>query len=100
MGNQPNEAMNNREKLNLMDKVMRELEDLKNSQVALINKAAKLQVDNMELNDQELDSKLGDIHNQLSESLDTITEVQIHFEERRDKFESDHGLGDVPADEG
>lgn len=91
--------MNNREKLELMDKVMRELADLKNSQVALINKAAKLQVDNMELNDQELDEKLGEIHNQLSESLDTITEVEIHFEERRDKFESDHGLAESPEDQ-
>lgn len=88
--------MNNREKLELMDKVLRELEDLKNSQVALINKAAKLQVDNMDLNDQELDEKLGDVHNQLSGSLDLITEVQIHFEERRDKFESEHGLGETP----
>src|SRR3546814_14627972 len=75
--------MNNREKLDLMDKVMRELADLKTSQVALINKAAKLQVDNMELTDQELDEKFGEIHNQPSESIDTLTEVAINFEERR-----------------
>ncbi|HYH55850.1 MAG TPA: hypothetical protein VD772_04515 [Anseongella sp.] len=84
--------MNNREKLELMDKVMRELADLKNSQIALINKAAKLQVDNMELNDQELDEKLGEVHEKLSDCLDTITEVEIRFEERRNKFEDDHGL--------
>ncbi|HEY9560486.1 MAG TPA: hypothetical protein VIR29_06830 [Anseongella sp.] len=90
--------MNNREKLDLMDKVLRELEDLKNSQVALINKAAKLQVDNMELNDRELDEKLGDVHNELSGNLDLMTEVQIHFEERRDKFEVDNGLAETPED--
>lgn len=91
--------MNNREKLDLMDKVMRELADLKNSQVALISKAAKLQVDNMQLNDQELDEKLGDVHNKLSDCLDTTTEVEISFEERRDKFEQDHGLAESEEEE-
>lgn len=84
--------MNNREKLELMDKVLRELTDLKNSQVALISKASKLQVDNMQLNDQELDEKLGEVHNELSDCLDKIVEVEISFEERRNRFEEQHGL--------
>lgn len=40
--------MNNREKLEKMDRALRLLADLKNSQVALIEKASQLQLDAME----------------------------------------------------
>src|SRR3546814_4363131 len=84
--------MNNREKLDLMDKVLRELEDLKNSQVALIDKAANLHVGNLELNDRELDDKLGDVHIELSGNLDLMTDVQIHFDERMRSEEHTHDV--------
>ena len=41
--------MNTLKKFELMEKIVHELEDLKNSQLAIIQKLAKIEVDNIEL---------------------------------------------------
>lgn len=91
--------MNVHEKFGLINKILRELADLKNSQVALIEKVSRLQIDNMELNHKELDDKLGDIHSRISANLDLVTEAEMEFEEYRDKFEKENDLSQPPEEE-
>jgi hypothetical protein len=43
-------------KFELMEKIVHELEDLKNSQQAIIQKLGKIEVDNIDLGDKRLDT--------------------------------------------
>jgi uncharacterized protein Yka (UPF0111/DUF47 family) len=54
--------MDKLKKFGLMEKIVHELEDLKNSQQAIIQKLAKIEVDNMDLGDKRLEKDLPDMH--------------------------------------
>jgi len=84
--------MNNREKLSKMDRALRLLEDLKNSQVALIEKSSQLQLDAMEFNFANMEKNMGELYSRYNESLDMLNEELERFEIRRNKFEKEHGL--------
>ena len=79
--------MDKLQKLELMNKVVRELEDLQNSQTALITKISQIEVDNMNgLNDSRLEKDLGDMHSKIAENNDAITEIFAYFESKRDEY--------------
>lgn len=84
--------MDNREKLVKMDRALRMLEDLKNSQVAMIEKTSKLQMDAMEFSFSEMEKNMGDLFSTFNESLDTINAELERFELKRNQFEMKHGL--------
>ena len=82
-----NKDMDKLQKFELMNKVVRELEDLQNSQTALIEKIGKIEVDNMNgLNDSYLEKNLGDMHSKIAANLDVITEIFAYFETKRDEY--------------
>ena len=79
--------MDKLQKFELMNKVVRELEDLQNSQTALVEKIGKIEVDNMNgLNDSRLEKDLGDMHSNIAANLDAITEIFAYFETQRDEY--------------
>lgn len=84
--------MNNREKLEKMDRALRLLEDLKHSQVALIEKASQLQLDAMEFNFSIMEKNMGELYSRYNESLDILNEDYERFEIYRNKFEKENGL--------
>lgn len=84
--------MNNREKLQKMDRALRLLEDLKNSQVALIEKSSQLQLDAMEFNFPTMEKNMGDLYTRYNESLDMLNEELERFDITRNKFEMENGL--------
>ncbi|WP_186756805.1 hypothetical protein [Echinicola salinicaeni] len=84
--------MDNREKLEKMDRALRLLEDLKNSQVALIEKSSQLQLDAMEFNFSNMEKNMGDLYSRYNDSLDMLNEELERFEIRRNKFERENGL--------
>lgn len=84
--------MDNREKLEKMDRALRLLEDLKNSQEALIEKASTLQMDAMSFNFSEMEKNMGDLHSRYAESLDMLAEELERFEIKREQFQKDKGL--------
>lgn len=84
--------MDKLKKFDLMEKISRELEDLKNSQTAVIQKIGKIEVDNMELSNKKLEDKLGDMHQNASEILDSIAAVFENFEEEKNKFEGKNNI--------
>ncbi|TVP50657.1 MAG: hypothetical protein EA341_06965 [Mongoliibacter sp.] len=84
--------MNNREKLNKMDRAIRMLEDLKNSQVAMVEKASQLQMDAMEFNFSDMEKNMGDLFSRYNESLDLVNAEIERFEIKRNQFEQKHGL--------
>ncbi|MCH7403465.1 hypothetical protein ACFOUP_04700 [Belliella kenyensis] len=87
--------MNNREKLEKMDRALRMLEDLKHSQVAMIEKSSKLQLDAMEFNFSEMEKNMSDLFARYNESLDMVNAEIERFEIKRNQFEQEHGLDKI-----
>lgn len=79
-------AMNTLKKFELMEKIVRELEDLQNSQQALIQKIGKIEVDNIELGDTRLEKDAGDMHQRLADNLDTIVSILDYFANNTENF--------------
>ncbi|MEX2594007.1 MAG: hypothetical protein WD426_14625 [Anditalea sp.] len=84
--------MDNREKLEKMDRAIRLMEDLRHSQEALVEKAAQLQMDAMSFNFQQMEKNMGDLYSRYGESLDMLIEELERFEAKRNKFEKDNKL--------
>lgn len=75
-----------------MEKIVHELEDLKNSQQAIIQKLAKIEVDNMELNDKRLEKDLPDMHQRVSDNLDTIAGILEDFASQTDQYSDKNNI--------
>ncbi len=84
--------MDKLKKFELMEKIARELEDLKHSQTAVIQKIGKIEVDNLELNNKKLEDKLGVMHQNAADILDSISAVFENFEEVKQNFEGKNDI--------
>ncbi|MXV50718.1 hypothetical protein GS399_07005 [Pedobacter sp. HMF7647] len=91
--------MNTLQKFELIEKIERELEDLKNSQTAVLQKITKIEVDNIELSDKKLEDKLPDIHQSAADIIDTIDEIFSNFAEVKTQFESKNNIGALKEQE-
>lgn len=83
------------EKMHMMDKMMRELEDITNSQTSLLKKIAQLEAENINLGNTLLDKRLPDIHEKVDQALTEVKAVGEEFTEVRDKFVKDNKLDEV-----
>jgi len=79
-------------KFDLMQKIVNELEDLKNSQTAVIQKLAKIEVDNIDLGDKRLDKDLPDMHQRVADNLDAIKGVLEYFAVQTDTFNNQNNI--------
>lgn len=82
-------------KLEMMDKILRELDDLKSSQTAVLKKVAQIEADNMTLNISLLEKKLPEIHEEVDSSVTIVTDLLDEFKEHRDKFYTDNNLSSM-----
>ncbi|AMP97033.1 hypothetical protein HDE69_004505 [Pedobacter cryoconitis] len=78
--------MDTLKKFELMEKIVRELEDLQHSQQAIIQKIGKIEVDNIELGDKKLDKDLPDMHQRVADNLDTIVGILAYFADKTQNF--------------
>ncbi len=69
-----------------MAKISRELEDVRNSQQAVLEKIGKIEVDNIELGDKTIEGKLPDVYQKTAESMDTIKEILDAFLQKTAEF--------------
>ena len=83
------------EKMHMMDKMLRELDDVVHSQTSLLKKVAQLEADNINLGNNLLDKQLPDLHSKVDDALTAATELQTLFNEARDKFVKDNKLDEV-----
>lgn len=84
--------MDKLKKFGLMEKIVHELEDLKNSQQAFIQKLAKIEVDNMDLGDKKLEKELPDMHQRVADNLDTIAELLADFAAKTHTFSDKNNI--------
>jgi hypothetical protein len=84
--------MDKRQQLDLIDKVQRELDDLKNSQTSVLKKVSQIAAHNITLGVDLLDNKLPDIEEQVNATLTATSDLSEAFAEYRTKFFSDNNL--------
>lgn len=87
--------MDKREKLEMMDKILRELDDLKNSQTSVLKKISKIEADNINLGVGLLEKRLPDMWQNVDNNLSLVSTLEEEFQAHRDKFYSDNNLGAV-----
>lgn len=75
-----------------MDKLLRELDDVINSQTSVLKKIAQIEADNINLNDPELADALPDIHEHVDAALMATNELQSKFKETHDEFVSNNPI--------
>jgi ElaB/YqjD/DUF883 family membrane-anchored ribosome-binding protein len=79
-------------KFELMEKIVHELEDLKNSNQALIQKIAKIEVDNIDLGNKRLEKDLPDMHQRVADNLDTIASILEEFATATDQYSNQNNI--------
>ncbi|MES2880535.1 MAG: hypothetical protein V4676_00200 [Bacteroidota bacterium] len=84
--------MDNREKLAMMDKILRELEDLTNSQTSVLKKIGQIEAENINLGDRFLEKKIPDIFEHADDALKEATAIHAEYTEVRNKFAKDNKL--------
>ncbi|BAU53984.1 hypothetical protein MgSA37_02155 [Mucilaginibacter gotjawali] len=92
MYKQKHNIMDKLKKFGLMEKIVHELEDLKNSQQAIIVKLAKVEVDNIELGNKRLEKDLPDMHQRVTDNLDTITGLLEDFAAQTDQYSDKNNI--------
>ena len=88
------------EKMHMMDKMLRELLDITNSQTSLLKKISQLEADNINLGNSLLDKKLPDIHEKVDQALTEVSAVNTEFTQLRNKFVDDNKLNEVLPEAG
>jgi len=84
--------MDKLKKFELMEKISRELEDIRNSQQAVLEKIAKVEIDNIELGDKTIESKIPDIYQRTADNSEAILEILNSFQEKTDEFGSKNNI--------
>jgi ElaB/YqjD/DUF883 family membrane-anchored ribosome-binding protein len=91
--------MDKLKKFELMEKIVHELEDLKNSQQAIIQKIAKIEVDNFDLGNKRLEKDLPDMHQRVSDNLDTIASILEDFASQTDTYSDANNIAALKEQE-
>lgn len=86
-------------KFELMEKIVHELEDLKNSNQALIQKIAKIEVDNIDLGNKRIEKDLPDMHQRIADNLDTIASILEDFATQTDEYSNKNNISALKEQE-
>ncbi|MEO5592664.1 MAG: hypothetical protein ABIR15_13885 [Chitinophagaceae bacterium] len=84
--------MEKMQKLEMMDKILRELDDVKSSQTSVLKKITQIEAENINLGVQMLDQSLPDVHESVDKGIGDINSLLEKFQLHRDKFAKDNKL--------
>lgn len=87
--------METNEKLLVMDKILRELEETKNAEAIVVKKLAELESENRSLGDRWLETKLPEIFNLMDDALGATMDLQTEYTVVRNKFVKDNKLDEM-----
>ncbi len=85
------------QKLQEMDKILRELDDVKNSQTSVLKKITPIEAENINLGNSLLDQSLPDVHESVDEGIQSVADLSEKFQAYRDKFSKDNKLEQEPV---
>ena len=78
--------MDKRQQLNAIEKMIRELEDVKNSQESLLKKITQIEAENINVGVSLLEKELPDIHEQADTSIQRLSQLLDELQQHRDDF--------------
>jgi uncharacterized phage infection (PIP) family protein YhgE len=84
--------MEKMQKLEMMDKILRELDDVKSSQTSVLKKITQIEAENINLGVQLLDQSLPDVHESADKGIEDISCLLEKFQLHRNKFAKDNKL--------
>ncbi|HMK03393.1 MAG TPA: hypothetical protein VK489_04345 [Ferruginibacter sp.] len=87
--------MDKMEKKRLLEKMLRELEDILNSQTSLLKKISQLEAENINVGNSVLEKRLPDIHEKVDAGITEIGQVMEEFTVSKDKFIKDNKLDEA-----
>ena len=82
------------EKFKAMEKILREVEDLKNSETAVIKKIGQVETENMNVNVAGLDTSLNQIYDGTYKNLENIEALHLSFTEQVSEFKEKNNITD------
>ena len=82
--------MEPRLQVNMMDKILRQMEDVKKSQTAVLKKLTQIEVENINLNSDLISAALPGIHSEIDDSIKKVTALLETFKEQKIDFEAKH----------
>ncbi|MCE7067692.1 hypothetical protein [Dyadobacter sp. CY326] len=82
------------EKFKTMEKILREIEDLKNSETAVIKKIGQIETENMNVNVENLDKSLNEIYDGVYKNLQQVEELHTTFTETVADFREKNNITD------
>ncbi|HAU54732.1 MULTISPECIES: hypothetical protein [Sphingobacterium] len=85
--------MDKLKKFQLMEKIARELEDVRNSQQAVLEKIGKIEVDNIELGDKNIEKTIPDIYQRTADNSDAIKALLESFQDETAEFGEKNNVG-------
>ncbi len=85
------------EKLNIMNKVLREIDDLVHSETSLLKKLGQLEADNINLGDKVLEEELSVIYEHVDNALSETSTLQATYAVIIEQFIKDNNLEEVVA---
>jgi hypothetical protein len=87
--------MEKADKLVIMNKVVRELDDLVHSETSLLKKLGQLEADNINLGDKILEEELSVIYEHVDNALSETSTLQTTYTGIREQFIKDNNLEEV-----
>lgn len=87
--------MDKRQQLDAIGKMIRELEDVKNSQESLLKKVAQIEAENINVGVTLLDKELPDVHEQADANIERLSQLLDKLQQHRDDFVKKHKLDAV-----
>ena len=84
--------MDKLDRIELMDKILREFEDLRNSQTSVLKKISKIEAENINLGVGLLEKKLPEMWQNVNSNLDLVSALEEDFQAYRDKFYTDNNI--------
>jgi hypothetical protein len=84
------------EKLRMMEKIVRELDDLQNSQTSVLKKISQVEADNINLGNAELENKLARIFEDINSNLELVKDLHSSFSQETEEFKNNNKLEETP----
>jgi hypothetical protein len=84
--------MDKLEKVELMDKILNEFEDLRNSQTSVLKKISKIEADNINLGVGLLEKNLPEMWQNVNSNLELVAALEEEFQAYRDKYYDDNNI--------
>ena len=78
--------MQPRQQLTLMDKAIRQLDDVKKSQTSVLKKISQVEADNINLGLELLNDSLPPLHEEVDNSIQKVSTLIEQFTEYRNEF--------------